>query len=108
DLSLRKFEELDNKGYVHRRVFLKSGVIFNELYYRVDGSCYLAKINIKESGELLSEPVFLLYDSNEKVVGEFSMQELQRYFMELLINKVNTVIVTNQIETYKTIKTFNN
>ncbi|MBY7144661.1 glycosyltransferase [Virgibacillus sp. NKC19-3] len=108
-LSLIKFEELDNEGYLHRRVFLKSGVISNEIYYRVDGSCYLSKVNIRNSGELLHEPVYLLFDRSEKVVGNFSgSQELRQYFLELLVNKVNTVIVTNQIETYKIIEEFNN
>lgn len=105
--SFVKFEELDEQECLHRRVFMESGFNSQELYYRKDGSCYLSRINIRKSGEILEQPEFLLFDTNGEIAQKFKGSlELYHYFLNLLVDKMNTVIVAHQMDAYEIMETY--
>lgn len=106
-LTLIKFEEFDDSGFLHKISFYQSNLISQELYYRNDGSLYLIKNTIKEPGVFLNEPEFCLYSKNEEVIQEFKgFLPFYHFFLDLLVNISSSFILTHQNKVYKFLENY--
>lgn len=106
-LNLVRFEELDISGLTHRVVFFHSGLTSQELYYREDGSIYLIKNKIKDTGALLNNAEIILYDANEDMIREFDDHtQFHQFFLDMLVGTTSSFILFQDKEIYNLLQDY--
>ncbi|GGH76596.1 glycosyltransferase involved in cell wall biosynthesis [Pullulanibacillus pueri] len=95
ETNLKKIEEFDELGYLQRSVHFRSGKVWKEMFFDVNGDCFLTKMkNFKSKKNKLQ---ITLFNRIEKIAYKFNnVKELRYVFLDEFVDNKMTIIASNE------------